>query len=97
MTFKQNVLATFLITAVSFFISILIPNIGDAMTILGATTNTGIGFLLPIVFYLRLERKAPRFASHKVVAYIVFVCMVICSIIELSTFAYKKVKGVDNP
>jgi hypothetical protein len=88
---KQNLLCTFVLVAISFLISIFIPNIGDIMTILGATTNAGIGFLLPIVYYLKLEHKAPRFAPHKVVAYIVFVSMVLCSIIELSTFVYKKV------
>lgn len=62
------------------------------MTILGATTNAGIGFILPIIYYLKLEEKAPRFASHKLVAYIVFVTMILCSIIELSTFVYKSVK-----
>jgi hypothetical protein len=56
---KQNVLATFVIVLISFGLSLAIPNIGDAMTILGATTNSGIGFLLPIIYYLKLERKLP--------------------------------------
>lgn len=65
------------------------------MTILGATTNSGIGFLLPIIYYLKLERKAPRWASHKIVAYLVFVFICLSSIIELGTFIYKKVNGLD--
>lgn len=60
---KQNILWTLLLVTVSFVISLAIPNIGDAMTILGATTNSGIGFLFPIIYYLKLERKAPRFSS----------------------------------
>lgn len=75
----------------------MIPNIGDIMTILGATTNAGIGFILPIIYYLRLERKAPTFASHKLVAYLVLIFMIVCSIIELSTFIYKTVTKVDAP
>jgi amino acid permease len=74
---------------VSWIFAIVIPDIGAAMQILGATTNTAIGFLFPIIYYLKLEEKAPRFASHKVVAYIVFVFMVFCSIIELTTFVMK--------
>ena len=68
-----------------------IPNIGDAMTILGATTNSGIGFLLPIIYYLKLERKAPRWSNKKVCAYIVFAFVCISSCIEIGTFVYKKV------
>jgi len=92
---KQNIIVTFILVAVSFGFAIVIPNIGDAMTILGATTNTGIGFLLPIIYYLKVERKAPRFAPQKIVAYLVFVLMLACSIIELVTFIYKKTHGED--
>ncbi|CDW73263.1 UNKNOWN [Stylonychia lemnae] len=90
---KQNIIWTFILVTVSFFISLAIPNIGDAMTILGATTNSGIGFLLPIIYYLKLEKKAPRWASHKIVAYFVFVFICCSSVIELSMFAYKKATG----
>ena len=76
---------------VSFVLSLAIPNIGDAMTILGATTNSAIGFLLPIVYYLKLERKAPKWSNHKLVAYIVFVFICISSVIEIYTFVYKKI------
>ena len=91
MTSKQNVLATFVLVLVSFILSMAIPNVGDAITILGATTNSGIGFLFPIIFYLRIERKAPKWSTKKVVAYIVFILICISSIIELGTFIYKKI------
>lgn len=90
MTAKQNVLATFGLCAFSFVIAAIVPTIGDIMTILGATTNSAIGFLLPIVYYLKLERKAPRFSNKKVVAYFVFVLISLCSVIELTTFVMKK-------
>jgi amino acid permease len=51
---KQNVLVTFVIVLISYILSLAIPNIGDAMTILGATTNSGIGFILPIIYYLKM-------------------------------------------
>eukprot|EP00350_Pseudokeronopsis_sp_OXSARD2_P013622 CAMPEP_0170553254 /NCGR_PEP_ID=MMETSP0211-20121228/11059_1 /TAXON_ID=311385 /ORGANISM="Pseudokeronopsis sp., Strain OXSARD2" /LENGTH=173 /DNA_ID=CAMNT_0010861445 /DNA_START=847 /DNA_END=1365 /DNA_ORIENTATION=- len=73
LSFKQNAIITFILVLVSYVLAILIPNIGDIITILGATTNTGIGFLLPIIYYLRIEKRAPRFAPHKIVAYAVFV------------------------
>lgn len=51
---KQNVIVTFVIVLISYILSLAIPNIGDAMTILGATTNSGIGFILPIIYYLKM-------------------------------------------
>lgn len=90
LTAKQNVLVTFILVLVSFVLSLAIPNIGDAMTILGATTNSGIGFLLPIIYYLRMEHKAPRWSNKKVCAYFVFGLICVCSVIELGTFVMKK-------
>jgi hypothetical protein len=76
---------------ISFFLSLAIPNIGDAMTILGATTNSGIGFLLPIIFYLKLESKLPSLSNQRLIAYAVFVFICISSVIEIGTFVYKKI------
>jgi hypothetical protein len=74
-------------------LALVIPNFGDALTILGATTNSGIGFLLPILYYLKLEEKKPRFHPMKVQCYIFFVFICIASVIELGTFIYQKVHG----
>ena len=95
-TSKQNVLATFVLVLISFVLSLAIPNIGDAMTILGATTNTGIGFILPIIYYLKLERKAPTWSNKKIVAYVVLAVMSISSVIEIGTFVYKKIHPDDS-
>jgi hypothetical protein len=65
-----------------------VPTIGDAMTILGATTNSGIGFLLPIIFYLKIEKdNGGSFRKDKMLSYVVFVTICVCSIIELYTYA----------
>lgn len=37
----------------SYLFALLFKSFGDVATILGATTNTGIGFLIPIVFYFK--------------------------------------------
>ena len=78
---------------VCFGAAVLIPTIGDITTILGATTNSAVGFLLPIAYYLRLRRKLPRFSNQKVLAYFVFVLICCCSVIELYTFIQKKVSS----
>lgn len=53
-TSKHNFFATFGIITFAYIIALTVPTIGDAMTILGATTNTFVGFLLPIIFYLKI-------------------------------------------
>jgi amino acid permease len=83
------------IVFISFLLSLAIPNIGDAMTILGATTNSGIGFILPIIYYLKLERKASRWSNKKLVAYFVFAFICISSVVEIGTFIYKKLHPQD--
>jgi hypothetical protein len=61
------------------------------MTILGATTNSGIGFLIPIVFYLKIKgTQGGRFSNEKVVSYFVFVIICLCSIAELYSYVQKK-------
>lgn len=89
---------TSLIIIVAYLIAIVTPTIGDAMTILGATTNTGIGFLLPIVFYNKIEStKKNPFSNDRVISYIVFWLMVGCSAIELYSFVIKKSEQQSEP
>jgi amino acid permease len=88
---RQNIMWTFILVTISFAVGIAIPDIGDAITILGATINSGIGFLLPIIYYLKLERHLPATAPQKIAGYVIFVLICICSVIEILTFIYKKV------
>ena len=80
---------------ISYILSLAIPNIGDAMTILGATTNSGIGFLLPIIYYLKMEKHLPTWSNQKVICYLVFGFICLSSVIEIGSFVYKKVNPSD--
>ena len=64
-------------------------SVGTVMTILGATTNSAVGFLLPIAYYLKCEKKAPTFSNKKCLAYFVFVFICISSVIELTTLGIR--------
>lgn len=87
----QNFGCTLFIVIVSWGIAVKIPTIGDAMTILGATTNSGIGFLLPIIFYLKIEREnGGAWRKDKVLSYLVFFTICVCSVIELYSYAKKE-------
>lgn len=89
-TTVQNIICTLGILLVSCAIAIVVPTIADAMTILGATTNSGIGFLIPIVFYLKIKgNRGGRFSNDKVISYFVFVIICLCSIAELYSYVKK--------
>jgi hypothetical protein len=87
---------TGIFTIISYVVAFVVPSLGDIMTILGATTNTGIGFLFPIVFYLKIEKEnGGTWAPNKLIAYFVFVTISMCSVIELYSFIDKKVNPDD--
>ena len=66
-------------------ISIALTNISTVMAFLGATTNSAIGFLLPIVYYWHVEKRAPWYDNVKLATYFFFGFICISSCIELYT------------
>ena len=68
----------------------LIPNISDIIVIIGATTNPLVGFLFPILFYLKLYPEISTF--KKTVAFLIIVVTVCSSISILVLFVYDKVQ-----
>ena len=56
------------------------------MTILGATTNSAIGFLLPIIFYMKVEIATPWYTKAKIAAYLLFIFICVSSVITLVLF-----------
>ena len=94
---KQNIIVTFLIVTTCFLAAVLIPNISDAMTVIGATSNPLVGFTLPIIFYLRMDTlrggNTSNFAPHRLIAHIVNVICIATGIISLALFIKKKVSG----
>ena len=93
LSFKQNLMWTLIIVGVSCIIAVPVLSIGAMMTILGATTNSAIGFFLPIAFYLKHERKTPRYTNEKIACYVLFVFITLSSIATLTTFTLKTVNG----
>ena len=58
MTDSQNISVTLILTGIWFLSAILIPSIGDVLSILGLTWNPFIGFFLPVLWYLKLEKNS---------------------------------------
>jgi amino acid permease len=90
---KENVLVTFCIVTFAWGVALLVPSIGDAMTILGATTNSWIGFVLPVVFYFKvLEKKGRKRGLTNMVlgSYFIVAFIMVSSVITLYSFIHKK-------
>lgn len=81
---KENIVWTFVLMIIAFAFATPFTSITVPMTILGATTNSAIGFLLPICYYLRMERKTSKWTNMKVISYIIFIFICISSVIELT-------------
>ena len=61
------------------------------MTILGATTNSGIGFLLPIHFYFKTQKDKKQITNMKVACILVYIVICISSVITMYTFIKGKI------
>ena len=85
LTKGRNVFWTIVILLVSFGISIALTNISTVMAFLGATTNSAIGFLLPIVYYWHVEKREKWYTNMKLATYFTFGFVLISSCIELYT------------
>ena len=84
MTRGENLLCTFSVVSACFLAAVCIPKISDAMTVIGATSNPAVGFCLPIIFWLKLDRS-PAWSRKRVVAHglnIMVICVGICSLVN---------------
>ena len=57
-TTKQNIVITLGLVLFTYILALVCSDIGDAMSILGPTTNTAIGFFVPIAMYLKYDYVA---------------------------------------
>lgn len=90
---KQNLMWTLIFVVICCAFALPVLSIGTAMVILGATTNSAIGFLLPISFYLKHERKTPKYGNDKIACYCLFVFICFSSVAELTTFTLKEINN----
>ena len=90
-------MVTLIVVTTCFVLAVAIPNISDAMTVIGATTNPIVGFTLPIVFYLKMDtlRNGDQsfWTLHRLVAHTVNIICIATGIISLSLFIKDKADG----
>lgn len=57
MTESQNISVTLILTGICFLLAVLLPGIGDVISIVGNTCGPLIGFLFPIMWYLKITKN----------------------------------------
>ena len=92
-TDRENIICTAAIVAGCMVISCGITGIGFVATLLGATTNSAIGFLLPIHFYLKVEKKTSPWTNVKIAAYCLYGFICVSSCITLGLMIQRAIAG----
>jgi solute carrier family 36 (proton-coupled amino acid transporter) len=57
MTGNENFFCTLLLILKCFLIAILVPNIGDVLLVVGATSCPVVGFVLPVAYWLKVDKS----------------------------------------
>lgn len=83
MTASQNVCVSVCLTVVCYIMAVIMPNIGSVIAVTGATANPFIGFIFPILFYLKID-PAPMNSGSKLVAQMVLFGCILVSILGLA-------------
>lgn len=89
----KNIIWTFVLVSISVTVASVVTTISDAMTILGATTNSGIGFLLPIHFYFKTQKDNKKLTNMKIMCYLIYVTICASSVITMYTFIDTKLQS----
>lgn len=84
MTKKENFFVTLGLCFFCYLVALLVPDLTDALTFLGATINPLTGFILPAVFFLKLCPDAGT--TKRLFAYVCIVFTVISCIAVLYYF-----------
>ena len=91
LTDKENNILTVAIVGAVFMMSVFVTNIADVITVIGATTNTAVGFCLPMIFYIKLDKEVNSSWSMKSVsAHVINISFIMFSIWSLTVFFQTK-------
>lgn len=86
MSFKANFFVTLFCVTVPFVLALFLSSLGDALTVVGSTTNPLTGFIIPILFYWKKFPDKSIFSREKLPSFITGLIIVLISIIDLLHF-----------
>lgn len=76
----ENAVVTAVMVLFCYTLAITLPNIGSVISITGASVNPMVGFILPILFYLKIDPQ-PWFSIRKVIAMVALLVVALVSIL----------------
>lgn len=80
MSSVENVVVSVVMVLFCYTLALTLPNIGSVIAVTGATVNPLIGFILPILFYLKIDPQ-PRLSISKVIAKVALLLVALVSIL----------------
>jgi len=86
MSAKANFFVTFLCALAPYMLAFFLSSLGDALTVVGSTTNPVIGFIIPIMFYWKVYPDKPLWSREKLPSVIIAVLVIVTSVIDLLNF-----------
>ena len=90
---KENICWTLILVWCSCAVACAFKSIKTPIAILGATTNSAIGFLFPIMYYLKMEKRTSPYTNMKIICYIIFIFICVSSVIELIVVGIQLANG----
>ena len=91
MTRNQNIVVTICMCMICLLLAVAFPGISEVITVLGCTTNPMTGFILPIVFYLKIIKDIPLY--KKVIWWAILIFMVLISWMGMYQFWNEKLRS----
>ena len=82
---------TAVVSLICLICALIIPDIDDILTIIGATTNPLVGFIIPCVLYLEVFKDISKTEKTKVISFLIIT--VIAAICIFGLFVYDKING----
>jgi len=82
MSFRENALVSAGMVLFCYTMALLLPNVGSVIAVTGATVNPFIGFIFPIMFYLKID-KSPALSAGKIFAKVILLGVLVVSILGL--------------
>ena len=82
MSDTENIIVSAVMVIFCYSMALLLPNVGSVIAVTGATVNPFIGFIFPIMFYLKIDRS-PALSAAKILAKLILVAVLLVSILGL--------------
>ena len=67
MSYRENCLVSLGMVLFCYILALTLPNVGTVIAVTGASVNPLIGFILPIIFYMKIDPQ-PQLSTKKLLA-----------------------------